>query len=69
MSLTTSTHSTLKQSAAAERKKIRKERFAQLRKNKAFIVGAAILKDLPPFSWSYTETVKVAPRRVAAPAS
>lgn len=37
------TTATLKQSAAAERKKIRKERFAQLRKNKAFIVGAGIL--------------------------
>ena len=43
MSLTSTTHSTLKQSAAAERKKIRKERLAQLRKNKAFIVGASIL--------------------------
>jgi peptide/nickel transport system permease protein len=37
------TTATLKQSAAAERKKIRKERFAELRKNKAFIVGAGIL--------------------------
>ena len=37
------THDALKQSAAAERAKIRKERLAQLRKNKAFIVGASIL--------------------------
>jgi len=33
----------------------------------ALVVAAAILKDLPPFSWSYTETVKVAPRRVTVP--
>jgi len=33
----------LRQSAAAERAKIRKERLAQLRRNKAFIIGASIL--------------------------
>ena len=43
MSQSVTTESNLKQSAAAERKKIRKERLAQLRKNKAFIVGASIL--------------------------
>ena len=35
--------STLKQSAAAERQKIRRERLDQLRRNKAFIVGVLIL--------------------------